>query len=257
MQIQQRFYRFLDILFSKPQELHAFLVSAWILRFGSRPLSPSRKSAIVFSPHQDDETLGCGGVIAWKRSLDVPVSVVFLTDGQKSHLFTPWLESPQDIVQIRRQEALSALSVLGVKPTEVHFLDHMDGALAELEPEPRQQLIDRLVHLLQHHRPEEVYVPHRHDNHPDHEATYALVKAAIAQSQLPVQLWQYPIWLLWESLMFVDLKKQDLARAVRCPIHAVQHHKQQAIAAYQSQHLLLPPGMLNSHGSPYEIFFPE
>ena len=40
-----------------------------------------RAPAIVFAPHPDDETLGCGGTILKKRSLGAPVEVVFLTDG--------------------------------------------------------------------------------------------------------------------------------------------------------------------------------
>ena len=42
-------------------------------------------SAIVFSPHQDDETLGCGGTIARKKEAGAEVKVVFMTDGSLSH----------------------------------------------------------------------------------------------------------------------------------------------------------------------------
>ena len=39
------------------------------------------KRVLVVAPHQDDETLGCGGLIARKRYEGLPVHVVFITDG--------------------------------------------------------------------------------------------------------------------------------------------------------------------------------
>ncbi|MEO1183999.1 MAG: PIG-L family deacetylase, partial [Cyanobacteria bacterium J06636_27] len=52
----------------------------WLLHLKSKPIEANKKSALVFSPHQDDETIGCGGMIALKRSQAIPVKVVFLTD---------------------------------------------------------------------------------------------------------------------------------------------------------------------------------
>ncbi len=40
---------------------------------------------VVVAPHPDDETLGCGVLIAAKRRLGAEVAVVFLTDGAASH----------------------------------------------------------------------------------------------------------------------------------------------------------------------------
>ncbi len=257
LSFKQRCHHFKNSLLSRPQEFHAFLVNAWVIHFGSRAVPLSPKPAIVFSPHQDDETLGCGGIIALKRQQSVPVQVVFMTDGQKSHMYAPWLESPPDIVQIRRQEAIDALTVLGVKPADTHFLDQMDGALGELSQTQRQSVIQKIVHLLLMYRPEEVYVPHRKDNHPDHRATYELVRSAIAAAQLEVELLQYPIWLFWESLIFFGLRPRDLQNAVRLTIGSVRQQKQRAIAAYRSQQLLLPPGFLKGYRTPYEIFFKE
>jgi LmbE family N-acetylglucosaminyl deacetylase len=257
MSFKQHFYRLVNAVLSRPQEIQAFLISSWLLRFGSRPLPLNQKSAIVFSPHQDDETLGCGGMIALKRQCNVPVRVVFLTDGQKSHMYAPWLESPPNIVEIRQQEAISALSLLGVTPSDIHFLDQVDGSLRDLSFEQRQSLIQQLAQLLLHYQPEEIYIPHRKDKHCDHESTYQLVQAAIAHTHLQSEVLQYPIWLFWESLLFFDIKLKDLAHAVRLATKSVQDQKKQAILAYQSQHPLLPPGFLRSYLTPYEIFFKE
>ena len=44
-----------------------------------------KRSAIFFSPHQDDETLGCGGTIIRKKRMGAEVKIVFMTDGCNSH----------------------------------------------------------------------------------------------------------------------------------------------------------------------------
>lgn len=207
---------------------------------------------MVFSPHQDDETLGCGGMIALKRKRGVLVRVVFLTDGRASHGNSSKIK-PEELVRIRKQEAITALTILGIAPSEIHFLDHLDGTLHHLSGEQRQRAIDQLAHLLYSFRPDEVYVPHRKDRHEDHEATYELVKAAIAKTKIQVELLQYAIWMLWKAPLFFDLKLQEIAGAYRLSINPVREQKARAIKAYPSQNL--PPGFLKRFFLPYEIFF--
>jgi hypothetical protein len=43
------------------------------------------KPAIIFAPHQDDETLGCGGTIIRKKQAGANLQIVFMTDGCRSH----------------------------------------------------------------------------------------------------------------------------------------------------------------------------
>lgn len=235
------------------QYIHASLLAKWILLYGSKPLEFSQASAMVFSPHQDDETLGCGGMIARKREQEIKVTVTFLTDGRGSHGTDPNIQN--QIIQIRKQESLKALGILGVSPSDIHFLDKEDGSLPDLNPEDKQQTISQISQLLKHYQPGEVYVPHRKDCHRDHEATYYLVKEAIAQSGIKVQLLQYPIWVFWRAPLFILLKLKDIRSAYRLSITTVQEKKKRAIAAYTSQMETLPPGLIKRFLSSEEIFF--
>lgn len=237
----------------KMQYIHSNLLVRWILGSGSKPLTFNHKSAMVFSPHQDDETFGCGGMIALKREQGIPVVVAFLTDGQGS--VGEDSQMKDKIVQIRKQEAVTALRILGVEPSEIYFLEKTDGTLQDLEGLQREQTIDQLAELLNKYKPEEVYVPHRKDSHQDHEAAYTLVKEAIAQTKIEVDLLQYAIWLFWRSPLFIMLKLQDIAAAYRLPIAAVQEKKNRAIASYSSQIDSLPPGFIKRFLGSYEIFF--
>jgi LmbE family N-acetylglucosaminyl deacetylase len=235
------------------RNITSYLLFLWLVARQSKPLALSHKSAIVFSPHQDDETLGCGGAIALKRQQRATVKVVFMTDGRYGGSQSP----VEEFIQLRKKEAKTALEALGVAASDIIFLDQLDGTLANLASEPRQQLVEQLVQLLQQIAPAEVYVPHRKDVHTDHEATYELVKTAIARSGMQVELLQYPIWIFWQNPLSFQLTRQDLKRAYRLSINPVRHQKHQAIETYRSQIPGLSRGFLQRFFSPYELFFKE
>ena len=89
------------------------------------------RSLVVVAPHPDDESLGLGGFIAAARGSGQPVSVIFLTDGERSHVGSPTYP-PARLAATRRREAAAALAVLGVDPLAVHFLGLGDTCLPAL-----------------------------------------------------------------------------------------------------------------------------
>ncbi|MEH2410397.1 PIG-L deacetylase family protein [Nostoc sp.] len=124
----------------------------WLMYQSSKRLDFSQKSALIFAPHQDDEVLGCGGIIALKREQGVPVKVVFVTDGGASHADYSKI-TREEIIQIRRQEALTALNILGVNSTDIHFLDKHDGGLRWMTQAEREQTIEEIALLLRAFNP--------------------------------------------------------------------------------------------------------
>lgn len=233
----------------------------WMLYSKSQAIASTQKSAIVFAPHQDDETLGCGGTIALKREQNVPVNVVFLTDGRASYAEYPQI-CPEELVKIRRCEAIAALNNLGIEQSAVHFLNQPDGSLSELSPLQRDDAIGQIVQLLRKYQPQEVYVPYKLDVHPDHKATYSLVQAAVQQANLPIEVLQYPVWARWLP-DHLDFQSPELAHVYRVSINEVLSKKIAALEAYRSQYLsiapgvepILPRGFMQYFFSPYEIFF--
>ncbi|MBW4564065.1 MAG: PIG-L family deacetylase [Mojavia pulchra JT2-VF2] len=243
-------------------EYLSLLQFLWLVHIGSKPLTVSQKSAMIIAPHQDDEVLGCGGLIGLKREQNIPVQIVFITDGAASHSWHSDFKSGE-IVPIRRQEALTSLSILGVDSSHIHFLDKPDSKLQYLDLNTRQQIIEELAQLLLSFQPGEVYVPHRQDRTKDHEATYELVKTAIRLAGIKVEQIQYPIWILYKSLLFRDLKLHELAGAYCLSIHSIQSKKTKAIKVYRSQYEaidvglspVLKPAFLRRFSLPYEVFF--
>lgn len=250
----QKLQRLIPIFWlEKVQYIHSWLLYKWLLFGGSQPLLCSKKSVMVFSPHQDDETFGCGGMIASKRENNIPVTVVFVTDGKGSKsLNADW---QKQIIQTRQQEAIAALKILGVEPSHIHFLAKPDGNLPELNDAEHQQTIDEITELVNHYQPEEIYIPHKKDCHRDHEATYQLVKTVIQQAKFKVDIFQYPVWLFWRAPIFILLKMPDIAEAYNFSITSVQDKKKRAIASYASQINNLPRGFIKQFLNNYEIFF--
>jgi len=233
---------------------NAFASFRYTLRCTGQSVEPNIKTALIVAPHPDDETLGCGGLIALKRAMHATVAVVFLTDGSRSHGPCPPMGTDQ-LIAARKQEATAAMDVLGVAPSELHFLDFPDGELGRLPSDLELALLDRLTKIIQKYRPAEIYVTHGCDRLPDHEAGYRLTREASNSSGVESRLVQYPMWMMWLGIFGLGLRRGDLVGARRVAIRSVLHKKRQAIQRYRSQHETLPTGFVARFLLPYEVFF--
>jgi N-acetylglucosamine malate deacetylase 1 len=232
------------------RRLHVDLVTGWIRRSTQATSTISDLPAIVFAPHQDDETLGCGGLIALKRSRGLPVQVIFLTNGDA---YTG--DRDAALADVRRDEALNALAILDVAPADVAFWDYPDAQLRQLSTLQQTALITQICQVLAVHAVAEVYVPHAIDQHDDHEATHDLVQQAIAATGQPHVLYQYPIWIFWKAPLWLKLKPRHLKGWQRLNIQTVMPQKRAAIAAHASQVPTLPPGFIDRFYAPEELFY--
>src|SRR5665213_2709092 len=98
------------------------------LRLSSQSYRPASGGKLIIAPHPDDETLGCGGLIASQARAGQAVDIVFLTDGAASHPGHPTL-SPAQLAGARRDEAVAAAAILGVRADRLHFFNLPDSTL--------------------------------------------------------------------------------------------------------------------------------
>ena len=144
------------------------------------------RSCIVYAPHPDDETLGCGGLIARKRDEGTSVRVVVASTGAASHV----TGSDLDLAKVRACELQEACRILGVDPHEIEQLGLPDGELARYEDD----LVDRIAEEIDRCRPDDVLVTSPRDWHPDHQALGRAVRRAVARTRWAPRLLEYPIW---------------------------------------------------------------
>lgn len=204
------------------------------------------KSAIVFSPHQDDETLGCGGTIIRKRQVGAKVKIVFMTDGSRSHNH---LMPEAELIELRQQEAIKAAKILDVVSQDIVFLDFRDGELQQSS----KKAIARVEELLRKNQPQELFIPYERELHHDHLATNQIVLNALKSYEKEVTVYEYPIWYWshypWTKRREYDPRRnyfKDSAQAklglqlleefnCRVNIEAVRDKKRLALAQHKTQ----------------------
>ncbi|MGE0825142.1 MAG: PIG-L family deacetylase [Candidatus Binatia bacterium] len=123
-------------------------------------LPPARR-IFVIAPHPDDESLGCGGMIALYSQSGATVELLVVSDG--AALEEPDGQHP-DLAAARRQEVTNAAAILGIH--RVYTISLPDGQLAQHRSTVTQTLRQ---HLSSFH-PELVLAPSPIDGHPDHVA---------------------------------------------------------------------------------------
>lgn len=154
-------------------------VWGWVQTVAARTATDSLLpgGALVLSPHQDDETIGCGLLMAEKANRGIPVAVAVATDGRNGWYSPTPRPAPHDIAEIRRREWHRALDVLAVPKADRFELCFPDGELGDHESE----VTDRIGALLRSVRPSQVFVTRPGDPHHDHRVLARATRQAVAQ----------------------------------------------------------------------------
>lgn len=212
--------------------------------FRSLPLRPADYAAtlgptVVIAPHPDDESLGCGGLIALLRQATVPVQVVLISDGTMSHPNSRKFP-PAARQALREAELRQALLELGVEAPPI-CLGLPDSKVPSEGQERFQEAVTQLQDLFATTEPTTILCPWRRDPHPDHRATSELVRTALAGLTMPPRLLEYVVWA-WERAVPADLPQPGEVAGWRLDVGSVLEKKQRAIAAHRSQ---LAPGIID------------
>ena len=139
---------------------------------------------MVLAPHPDDESLGCGGLIAQACALGRPPVVTILTDGTGSHpssLSYP----PCRLRDLREREARQAVTTLGLPPDRIHFLGFRDTAAPKSGPD-FNCAVSAIVRLMRAYHCRMLCAPWLYEPHGDHEAAQIIARSARTHRQSSV-----------------------------------------------------------------------
>jgi len=149
---------------------------------------------LVFVPHPDDETLGCGGTLA-RLAARCPVKAVLVTDGSGAGGL------PDGAGAVRQREFVRALARLGV--TDSVQLNQPDGFF-----EAGTELEQRVQSLMDDYKPDWVFLPSPLDYHRDHVRIAAFLEPLCRRASSVKQLLFYEIWAPIPATHVVDITEQ-------------------------------------------------
>ena len=151
------------------------------------PLLTPRSRVMLFAPHPDDESLAAGVFLQRAIGEGAAVRVIYATDGERNC----W---PQRVLERkvrlrdndrrrwgarRRNEALAALRILGIKAVDVRFLSLPDQGITDLLLSGCGKTFWRLARSITDWRPTHLLVPSQQDTHPDHSGLAILLRLVL------------------------------------------------------------------------------
>ncbi|UDL95555.1 PIG-L family deacetylase [Lichenihabitans sp. PAMC28606] len=185
---------------------------------------------LVLSPHPDDESLGCGGLIAAACHVGVPVDVLVLTDGAGSHPNSIRYPAKR-LAAVRREETEQAARALGLAPEHVGHLGLPDTRAPTSGPD-FDTAVATIAAQVANGGIRQMFVTWDQDPHCDHQAAASMARAVAAR--VPgLALWSYPIWG-WHLARDRPVEVAAL-EGLRLDVSAFQAVKRWAIAAHVSQ----------------------
>ena len=184
----------------------------------------SDNNIVIISAHPDDMEIGMGGTAAkLAESMAVITSIVITNGGRSSN---PFALTEQRMAEVRREEALRAADVLGVK--DIIFCEEPDDA----DEVNRKAVARRLVEILARLQPTEVYtLDEEGDRHPAHRLAGKLARESVLEAGIVLNsgLWAYEVWgpfAAWDRLEFIDRNVAKKMAAI------AEHHSQVATIPY-------------------------
>lgn len=161
---------------------------------------------LLLTPHQDDESIGCGGLLL-KHSENF--EIICLTDGRLGADF-----APDENIKIRKDEFISAMKYLNID--NYSFLDIEDRKLINNYETFKQLDISQYDYI---------FIPNNLDQHADHKAVTALLQKLIKKTKHKnnVKVVMYEVWAtLGLPNFYTDITN-------------VTHRKKELIANYKTQ----------------------
>ena len=134
------------------------------------PIDLHGHSLLAVLAHPDDESLACGGLLAWCAHLGAEVSLLCMTRGEHG-------QGADDVGRTRQRELEGATRVLGI--SAVTLLAHEDGMLSWLPADTLRSAIEQEIRA----RQPEVLITFDADGlywHPDHIAVHELATTVVA-----------------------------------------------------------------------------
>lgn len=151
---------------------------------------------LIVAPHPDDESIGCGGLMAtYGKQCDV----LLLTDGRKGKSAQRMDCTDEEIIAIRNAELKKALDIAGVN--ELICLNIPDSELKYHKKEVLNFDASQYRYI---------FVPNSKEAHPDHKAANRFFKSMRFWGKTKARIYEYEVWTPLHTLdVLMDISSQE------------------------------------------------
>lgn len=179
---------------------------------------PPGNKVIVFSPHFDDDIIGCGGTLHKHVLAGNQVSVIYFTDGREGD---PSFHDKGLLEKMRKEESRNALAILGMK--NIICLDEPETNLCV-----NSILVKRLQEIFNEIKPDILYIPSFLENHIDHFEVNRILLKLSKKLRFNFNIAAYEVWTPLIPNMIVDItmfasKKEEALRQFKTQIKQVDY----------------------------------
>jgi LmbE family N-acetylglucosaminyl deacetylase len=190
---------------------------------------------LIVSPHPDDETIGCGGILAKYGS---QCDVVVLTDGRLG-MSTEKKQSEEELAEIRKREFESAMQFFCVN--KFQNLGIPDSQLKKYAGKVRD------IDLRNY---DYVFIPNRNERHPDHASAYKIIKNNHRKQKSKADLIEYEVW----SPLIAPNCFLDISDVMEAKIRGLEFYESQIeLIDYRKSAL----GLNSYRGAPHHLEYCE
>src|SRR3984893_12524401 len=186
---------------------------------------------VVVAPHPDDETLGCGGLIALASQLGRNIQVVVISDGVGSHPNSRVSTPRTNFATCGRGRRGPLSPALGAVGENLTFLRLPDRFVPSSGTEA-QRAAAAIANVACAIDATALAVTWPHDPHCDHLAPWHLVRQACLRLHGGIRLLTY---LIWGHILPPDTTFDRAPIGHRLDISSVVDLKRKAIRAHASQ----------------------
>ena len=228
-----------------------------LFRFSATQFSPSGKKTLVLAPHPDDETFGCGGLIASKIKQGTEVYILFFTRGERSLSFV----DDEEVKEKRTESAYMAAKILGIDEKNISWLDLPDGSIPRKDQVEFDKMKKEVEQIIDENEIAEIFAPHYMEGWSDHLAAYEAATDIANSYDGQVTLYLYWVWA-WYYVGLKQIFTLPWKRMYLLAIEDVYDTKEAAMRAYFSAKTLkgdpymghLPEVFLKAFEWKYELF---
>lgn len=182
---------------------------------------------LIISPHQDDEIIGCGGIIQKYLAAGSEIFILYVVKQQDTgrRYNKVCMEYRTYTGEERFNETMNAIKELHVKEENVQFL-YAEKGVKDLDMMPITDIIDKLEAVVLNIKPDVIYFPSISDNQ-DHQKVNKAAKSVVRPHFYNGSVIEYEVANETDFIpnMYANLTKEEMENKIR----ALECYKSQIV----------------------------